>query len=112
MPVANVGEGEDARKADFTRSAEMGFTHAELLSSLPAAVAPFRIEKQTDLVYRLRLRDADQQIVLTLAPETRRSIAAITVPVTAVKLEFFGFNAGDFEHFMRRYKRYLHKGGG
>ena len=88
----------------------MGFTHEELLKSLPSAVAPFRIEKQSELVYRLD--HGEQKIMLTLKPETSRSIAAITLPVTSVKLEFFGFSAALYEGFMRRYKRYLHKGGG
>ena len=88
----------------------MGFTHEELLKSLPSAVAPFRIEKQSELVYRIH--HGEQKVMLTLKPETSRSIAAITLPVTSVKLEFFGFSAALYEGFMRRYKRYLHKGGG
>ncbi len=108
----------------------MGFTHRELLAGLPSAVAPFRIEKQSDLVYRLvdvepgragqdnagqgntDQGDAEQRVMVTLQPQTSRSIAAITLPVTTVKLEFFGFNSARFDRFMRRYKRYLHKGGG
>lgn len=105
----------DFIRADFTYESEMGFTHRELLNSLPAAVKPFHIEKQSDLAYQLRRADeggAGQRIVLTIKPETSRSIAAITLPVTAVKLEFFGFSEALFESFMQRYKRYLHKGGG
>ena len=88
----------------------MGFTHCELLRNLPSAVAPFRIERQSDRVYRLHHQS--RRIVLTLGAQTRRTIAAISLPVTTVKLEFFGFNRAGFEDFMRRYKRYLHKGGG
>ena len=99
-----------AAQSDFIHRAEMGFTHRELLKSLPSAVAPFQIEKRSDLVYRLH--HGAQRVVVTLQPETSRPIAAITVPVTAVKLEFFGFSKADFQSFMDRYKRYLHKGGG
>lgn len=88
----------------------MGFSHRELLNSLPAAVAPYQIEKRAERVYHLR--DAGRRVDLTLQPETNRTLAAITLPVTKVKLEFFNFSADDFEDFMRRYKRYLHKGGG
>lgn len=95
---------------DFTRESEMGFTHEELLKSLPAAVAPYQIERQSARVYQLR--DGGRRVVVTLGAETRRRLAAISLPVTAVKLEFFGFNGEHFERFMRRYKRYLHKGGG
>lgn len=93
----------------------MGFTHNELLHVLPAAVAPFRIEKQSELVYQLHNEDTRRGapwVVLTLAPQTSRTLAAITLPVTTVTLEFFGFNQTLFEQFMHRYKRYLHKGGG
>ena len=102
--------GAGGGRADFTHRAEMGFTHRELLKGLPAAVAPFRIERHSDLVYRLQHKN--RRVVLTLKPETSRPIAAIRVPVTAVKLEFFGFSEARFEGFMSRYKRYLHKGGG
>ncbi len=93
----------------------MGFTHEELLRSLPAAVKPFRVEKQSALVYWLcptQPRNAGQRIVLTLKPQTTRTLAAITLPVTAVTLQFFGFSQARREDFMRRYKSHLHKGGG
>ncbi len=94
----------------------MGFTHREFLKCLPAAVAPFRVERRAERVYRLHrpddAGDAGQQVALTLKPETRRAIAAIALPVTGVRLEFFGFSAAGFENFMGRYKRYLHKAGG
>jgi len=96
----------------------MGFSHAELLSRLPSAVAPFDIERQSARVYHLRAAGGDagdgggEHVTLTLQPETLRRLAAIALPVTRVRLEFFNFNAARFEQFMRRLKRYLHKGGG
>ena len=108
--AARAAPAVQVAPADFTHRAEMGFTHRELLKGLPSAVAPFQIEKRSDLVYRLH--HEAQRVVVTLQPETSRPIAAITVPVTAVKLEFFGFSEADFQSFMDRYKRYLHKGGG
>jgi len=50
--------------------------------------------------------------VVTLQPEARRALGAIAIPVTEVKLEFFGFNRANFEGFLRRYRRHMHKGGG
>ncbi len=93
----------------------MGGTHKELLKSLPAAVLPFQIEQQSQLVYRLyhfAQPNMEQQVMLMLTPETTRSIGAITLPVTTVKLEFWGFSKEDFNRFINRYKCYLHKGGG
>lgn len=118
-----ASDGDAPRAADFIHEAEMGFSHAELLSRLPSAVAPFGIERQSARVYHLRAAggdgdgDADdggvdEHVTLTLQPETERRLAAIALPVTRVRLEFFNFNAARFDDFMRRFKRYLHKGGG
>ena len=120
--VASDGDAPRAA-ADFIHEAEMGFSHAELLSRLPSAVAPFGIERQSARVYRLRAAGGgagdgdgdgggDEHVTLTLQPETVRRLAAIALPVTRVRLEFFNFNAARFDQFMRRFKRYLHKGGG
>ena len=125
--AAAASDGDAPRAADFIHEAEMGFSHAELLSRLPSAVAPFGIERQSARVYHLRAAGGDtgdgggdgdgdgaggEHVTLTLQPETVRRLAAIALPVTRVRLEFFNFNAARFEHFMRRFKRYLHKGGG
>jgi len=120
--AAVASDGDAPRAADFIHEAEMGFSHAELLSRLPSAVAPFGIERQSARVYHLRAAGGDagdtgdgdggEHVTLTLQPETLRRLAAIALPVTRVRLEFFNFNAARFEQFMRRLKRYLHKGGG
>ncbi|MDD9884253.1 MAG: hypothetical protein OXU62_06945 [Gammaproteobacteria bacterium] len=122
--AAVASDGEAPRVADFIHEAEMGFSHAELLSRLPSAVAPFGIERQSARVYHLRAAGGDagdggggdggggEHVTLTLQPETLRRLAAIALPVTRVRLEFFNFNAARFDDFMRRLKRYLHKGGG
>ncbi|MDD9821324.1 MAG: hypothetical protein OXU98_00290 [Gammaproteobacteria bacterium] len=118
-----ASDGDAPRAADFIHEAEMGFSHAELLSRLPSAVAPFGIERQSARVYHLRAAGGDGDgdagdgagdghVTLTLQPETVRRLAAIALPVTRVRLEFFNFNAARFDDFMRRFKRYLHKGGG
>ena len=88
----------------------MGFSHGEFLRGLPAAVAPFCVEKESDAVYRL-FHDA-RRIKVTLQPEARRALGAIALPVTSVKLEFYGFNRAGFDGFLRRYRRHMHKGGG
>lgn len=102
--------GARGQPADFVHEAEMGFSHAELLRCLPPAVAPFAVDKQSAHAYRLRA--GARLVELTLQPETRRRLGAIALPVTRVKLEFFGFDASAFDDFMRRYQRYMHKGGG
>lgn len=96
--------------ADFVHEAEMGFSHAELLRCLPPAVAPFAVARQSAHAYRLRA--GARRVDLTMQPETRRRLGAIALPVTRVRLEFFNFDAARFDAFMRRFKRYMHKGGG
>ena len=126
---------------DFVYEAEMGFARGELLAGLPAAIAPFRIEshcvESSDELHRVESRDGEsnddglrelrnnesramvyqlrhdtRRVRLTLYAERIRSIGAIRVPVSAVKLEFFNFDEVRYERFMARYKRHLHKGGG
>ena len=72
---------------------------ATLMRHLPAAIVPYCIERESDAVYRLR-------------QDARRALGAIALPVTAVKLEFFGFSRERFESFLRRYRRHMQKGGG
>ena len=117
---------------DFVYEAEMGFARGELLAGLPAAIAPFRIESHCvesrdgesndDGLRELRNSESrttvyqlchdTRRVRLTLYAERIRSIGAIRVPVSAVKLEFFNFDEVRYERFMARYKRHLHKGGG
>jgi len=92
----------------------MGYSRAELLSRLPSAAAPFTVTRQTSGEYVLR--DGDNAgagyVALTMQAQTQRRLGAIALPVTRVRLEFFGFDAARFDAFMRRFKQYLHKGGG
>ena len=117
---------------DFVYEAEMGFARGELLAGLPAAIAPFCIESHCvesrdgesndDGLRELRNSESrttvyqlchdTRRVRLTLYAERIRSIGAIRVPVSAVKLEFFNFDEVRYERFMARYKRHLHKGGG
>lgn len=111
--VGEMGVVGEKAAADFVYRAEMGFTHQELLRLLPRAVLPYRVEKQSALAYCLQGNGGGGgRVLLTLKPQGVRNLAAIALPVTEVKLEFFGFNEAGFGEFMHRYKRYLHKGGG
>ena len=106
----NLCRCEFTAAADFVHHAEMGFTHDEILRGLPAAVAPFTIEKIGAREYVLRYKN--RSVRLTMQPETTRPIANFHIPMTVAKLEFFNFTQSDHNEFMQRYKRYLHKGGG
>jgi len=107
-----------AGAADFVHEAEMGYSHAELLKCLPAAVAPFAVVHLSGGEYELRAGDGDGDdagagyVALTMQPETQRRLGAIALPVTQIRLRFFNFDGARFDAFMRRFKRSLHKGGG
>ena len=118
MPAAHNPRTDNPENPNFTHDAEMGFTHRELLAALPQAVAPFVIEPIDRPNFSnppnktFRLHHAAQRVLLTLQPETTRTIAALEIPLTVVKLEFFGFDQAAYAQFMAQYKRHLHKGGG
>ena len=100
----------DQSAPGFVYRAEMGFTHYELLKGLPSATKPYEVTRITDLLHEIRCED--RLVTLTLSPERARKIASISLPVIDVELSFFGFDHQQYESFMDRFKRYLHRGGG
>ncbi|NKB62274.1 MAG: hypothetical protein GKR95_09110 [Gammaproteobacteria bacterium] len=98
------------RSPHFTYQAEMGFTHYELLKGLPSAVKPYLVHRISPLINEIRLDG--RMVKLTIQPETIRKIASIELPITHVSLDFFDFDADQYDMFMHRFKRYLHRGGG
>ena len=100
----------DQQKPRFSYQAEMGFTHYELLKGLPSAVKPYEISQTTPLVYDMRLEGRVAR--MTISPETVRKIASMELPVTNMVIDFFDFDKNEYERFMGRFKRYLHRGGG
>lgn len=88
----------------------MGFARGEFLRALPAAVAPFCVERKSDSVYVLR--HGGERVALTLRAESARALGALTLPVTVVRLEFFGFSRARYAEFFGRYQRRMQKGGG
>lgn len=90
--------------------AEMGFSHRELLGGLPSAVDPYSIHKQDPFLYLICHEDRVAR--LQLGEERTRKIAAITIPVTDVVIQFENFNEQQLTEFIDRFKMYLHKGGG
>ena len=94
----------------MTYRAEMGFTHHELLKGLPNAVVPYMVNRKDDLTYLMTAND--RVVRLCLSPEKTRKIAAITLPVTDIVLEFENFTKVQHEEFIDRFRKYLHRGGG
>ena len=97
--------------------AEMGFSHAELLQCLPAAVAPYTINRldendSTSFVLSLSLSGEGRVAHLHLESEKTREIASIKLPVTVITIEFENFSETHYREFINRFKKYLQRGGG
>ncbi len=95
---------------DQTYKAEMGFTHAELLNGLAAAVAPYVVREVDRDTYVLSWQSRSAN--LHLGQEKIRKIASIRLPVTDITIEFTNFSEIQLTEFLDRFKKYLHRGGG
>lgn len=91
----------------FTR--QMGLTLEEFLRSLPAAVEPleYRIQGRHILITH-----PQGHIEIQLHPTGERRIASLVIPITPVEFSFTGLNEAQRCHFMSRFDRYFHRGGG
>ena len=95
---------------DFTYHADMGFTRRELLRGLKAAVFPYTMVNTR--ASEIEIIDANRIVKLTTGPDNYRMIASLKIPQLSVNLEFFNFDQSQYDQFMDRFKKYLHKGGG
>jgi hypothetical protein len=90
--------------------ADMGFSHRELIKGLPSAVFPYTVNRVSSDTYSFTLENRIAR--LHLGPEISRKIASLKLPVTKIIIEFENFSALQYESFMERFKKYLHRGGG
>ena len=88
----------------------MGFTHQELLKALPSAVEPYQCNYIDNR--RVEFNQEGRCAVLSMGELKYRQIASLRLPVIDVKIEFDNFSEADYEAFIDRFKKYLHKGGG
>ncbi len=90
-------------------SKDMGITHADFHRIRPGLFPDAQVEVFAD---GLRARWPDRHLVITLAPETRRRIALLSLPSTVVTIEFFGFTAEQRSAFLTHFDRRFQRGGG
>lgn len=90
-------------------SRDMGITHREFFRTLPAALPalPYTVQGP-DVV----ISDDTRRLVISLSPEGRRRIAALSLPTTQVHFTFSGYSPQDVERFMARFDRAFQRGGG
>ena len=99
-----------ANEPDFRYQADMGFTRVELLKGLENAVMPYTVSGgRKDPI---EIHHDGRLVKLTTGPDGYRAIASMRIPLLPVKLEFFGFDQSQYEEFLARFRKYLHKGGG
>lgn len=87
----------------------MGITHSEFFRTLPAALAPTPYAVQGHDVI---ITEDARRLVISLSPEGRRRIAALSLPTTQVHFTFSGYSSQDVEQFMARFDRAFQRGGG
>ena len=87
----------------------MGITHSEFFRTLPAALAstPYTVQGH-DVV----IGDDTRRLVISLSPESRRRLAALSLPSTQVHFTFSGYSPQDIEQFMAGFDRAFQRGGG
>lgn len=90
-------------------SRDMGITHSDFFRTLPAALArtPYTVQGHDVII----TEDA-RRLVISLSPEGRRRIAALSLPTTQVQFAFFGYSSQDIDRFMARFDRAFQRGGG
>ena len=90
-------------------SRDMGITHREFFRTLPAALGPTPYTVQgRDII----ITEDARRLVISLSPEGRRRIAALSLPTTQVHFTFSGYSPQDIEQFMARFDRAFQRGGG
>ena len=90
-------------------SRDMGITHRDFFRTLPAALAatPYIVRGRDVIV-----NDDARRLVISLSPEGRRRIAALSLPTTQVHFTFSGYSSQDVDRFMARFDRAFQRGGG
>ena len=90
-------------------SRDMGITHSEFFRTLPAALAalPYTVQGHDVII-----NDNTQRLVITLSPESRRRLGALSLPTTQVHFTFSGYSPQDIDWFMARFDRAFQRGGG
>lgn len=87
----------------------MGITHSDFFRTLPAALPglPYTVQGR-DII----ITEDTRRLVISLSPEGRRRIAALSLPTTQVHFTFSGYSPQDIEQFMAPFDRAFQRGGG
>jgi len=93
----------------FVLDREMGCTRAEFLRWLPGAARHARAVIQGD---GLSLAVAGGRVEIGLEERPARRLAAVVLPVLAVRFRFLGVDEAARAEFLERFDAYTRRGGG
>jgi hypothetical protein len=98
-----------SRPAAITVEKEMSINHGDFFRILPKALdgGDYRIDGN-----RIVAGTGDHRLEITLSEETVRRIALLALPVTHVRLDFFGYDADEAATALAVFDRRFQRGGG
>ncbi|HRJ52698.1 MAG TPA: hypothetical protein PLE99_08015 [Candidatus Thiothrix moscowensis] len=88
---------------------EMGFTRAEFLQLLPAALHGYAYTQDDNHIH---VTLEGKSLRITLGEEQVRRIAALALPWVPVEFDYAQLDEVAFQTFLRRFDLYYRKGGG
>lgn len=87
----------------------MGFTRAEFLQLLPAALCGYAYTQDDNHIH---VTLEGKSLRITLGEEQVRRIATLALPYIGVTFAYPGVEEADFQTFLRQFDLYYRKGGG
>lgn len=87
----------------------MSISHREFLRLLPKAIPGKPYINTGD---RIIIRENSKSIEITLARESSRTIASLTLPVTNIAMKINGYSEGEINQLLRYFDLAYQKGGG
>lgn len=94
-------------KDEFTL--EMGYTREEFIRSFSSLADGQPYQSSQD---RIHLNEAKRQLLIKLGEDQNRQIASLIIPKIQVTFLFSGYSKEEKSYFMKKFRRYYHKGGG
>lgn len=88
---------------------EMGISHADFLRVFPEVIGGQAFDVNGR---RVTVRQPGRQLTIELSLEQTRRLGELSLPVTHVRFEFSGYAGAEIRHFMGRFDRLFHRGGG
>ena len=88
---------------------DMGLTHVEFFTTLPAAIAHREYWVEGNVV---RIEYEGRYVLIELGCEQVRKIALLRLPHTEVTFSFHHFTTEQRDAFMARFDLYFRRGGG